>query len=611
MLRALFFLLTLLFPLHSATASADSGDMQLDLEVLEDPQGRFNIEAVTGPLLASRFSPLLPEAVQQGFTQSVFWVRFTLGEEQLRASPLLLELDYPLIDYVTLYVDTGGSYLERTSGDRVPFSLREVKHHNPLFVLEQKSNQSHTYYLRFETQGSMPLRLRLWSPLAFAEHLDLIQLWYGGYYGLLLVLTLVSLVAFLYLRSRLFLYYTLYISSYLLLQLVLNGFAFQYLWPEQPWWASHAVVVFMMLPLPFGLLFAGHFLGVWELGGIVKRVFQALIGMSLLAAVSGFAFGYTIGVKLAMVTAIIVMPCVVLATIIAISRGFRPARLFLFAYTCLFVGALISQLSYLGLGPHHFYTINAVQIGSVFEFLILMMAMAHRMRILLHSKEEAQARANYYMNQLNRELEQLVDNRTHALAESNRLLRDQAMRDSLTGILNHRAILERLDEELGAANRYRNPIAVLMMDLDYFKQLNDSFGHQAGDWVLVAVANLLQESMRRSDHCGRYGGEEFLIVLSHVTRTEAMEWAERIRREIAALVLDGLPQARITCSLGVAVYIPEEIIEITSSSLIRLADKLLYQAKEAGRNRITIALTRDAKRYGIELVGNGAADPAG
>ena len=285
----------------------------------------------------------------------------------------------------------------------------------------------------------------------------------------------------------------------------------------------------------FGLLFAGKLLLIWERKDWIRLLFQTLILLALPITYIGMAVEYSLGIRLAIGLVIISVPSIALAAITASLRGQKPALLYLFAYTFFLAGTLVSSLTYLGNIPYHFFTINAVQIGSVFEVTILSMALAHRMRVLMDAKEGAQARAAHYMHRMNSELEQLVENRTQALVESNRLLKEQATRDSLTGALNHRAILERLDEELEAAKRYGNPIAAAMLDLEYFKQINDRFGHQAGDSILLKVAKMLEQSMRKSDHCGRYGGEEFLVVLSHVSRLQAIEWAERIRRQVAEI----------------------------------------------------------------------------
>ncbi|MES1243783.1 MAG: diguanylate cyclase [Acidobacteriota bacterium] len=164
-------------------------------------------------------------------------------------------------------------------------------------------------------------------------------------------------------------------------------------------------------------------------------------------------------------------------------------------------------------------------------------------------------------------------------------LHEMSMRDGLTRQLNHRAIYERLTEELERARRYRYPLSVILCDMDHFKEVNDTYGHLAGDAVLREGAEVLRASLRTGDLLGRYGGEEFLAVLPQVDLDAAHAAAERLR-----LALEGLPvklpsgsEARITASFGVA-SLDELGSSATSDLLVSLADRRLYDAKAAGRN---------------------------
>jgi two-component system cell cycle response regulator len=164
-------------------------------------------------------------------------------------------------------------------------------------------------------------------------------------------------------------------------------------------------------------------------------------------------------------------------------------------------------------------------------------------------------------------------------------LHEMSTRDGLTRQLNHRAIYERLTEELERARRYRYPLSVILCDMDHFKEVNDTYGHLAGDAVLREGAEVLRGSLRTVDLLGRYGGEEFLAVLPQIELDAARAAAERLR-----LSLEGLPvslpsgvEARITASFGVA-SLDELGASATSDLLVSLADRRLYDAKAAGRN---------------------------
>ncbi|MBL8523545.1 MAG: diguanylate cyclase [Betaproteobacteria bacterium] len=181
----------------------------------------------------------------------------------------------------------------------------------------------------------------------------------------------------------------------------------------------------------------------------------------------------------------------------------------------------------------------------------------------------------------NLQLEHKVSERTAELATANAQLRLQARRDALTGLDNRLAVNERLHEEFLRMKRSKRPYAVLLMDIDYFKRINDTHGHAVGDEVLVAVAQLLKASLRESDFVARHGGEEFIALLIDTDSHHAAQVAEKIRAVIAAAKLPTV--GHVTISIGVAMATPDDADEDES---VRDADHYLYEAKRAGRNRV-------------------------
>ncbi len=166
-------------------------------------------------------------------------------------------------------------------------------------------------------------------------------------------------------------------------------------------------------------------------------------------------------------------------------------------------------------------------------------------------------------------------------------LRDEATHDALTGLWNRAAILEILHRELARAERQQKTLAVLMVDLDHFKQVNDTYGHLAGDAVLREATRRMRSSVRRYDEIGRYGGEEFIVVAPGCDRPGAMSLAERIRASMSRDAISTFEKAiPVTVSLGLALQ-PEG--NSSAESLVRAADAALYRAKNTGRNRIEVA----------------------
>jgi diguanylate cyclase (GGDEF)-like protein len=172
------------------------------------------------------------------------------------------------------------------------------------------------------------------------------------------------------------------------------------------------------------------------------------------------------------------------------------------------------------------------------------------------------------------------------LEEKNRELERLSISDGLTGLFNHRHIHGLLGEEFERAERSGDRVSVAMLDLDRFKSINDTYGHQAGDRVLVQLADILRETAREIDRLGRYGGEEFMALLPETGIDDAAVFVERVRREVARRHFDvGLDEPlRMTISAGVATY-PWPGID-TPETLVRLADAALYAAKAGGRDRV-------------------------
>jgi diguanylate cyclase (GGDEF)-like protein len=166
-----------------------------------------------------------------------------------------------------------------------------------------------------------------------------------------------------------------------------------------------------------------------------------------------------------------------------------------------------------------------------------------------------------------------------------RRLEKLATRDELTGLYNRRHALTLLEQQMSLASRYDKSLCIAMLDLDWFKQINDTYGHVAGDKVLREFALLCKRSLRESDVIGRIGGEEFLMILSHTNKEDAFKVLDTLRtRMIGLSKVAGIPQAKVTISIGIAEYEPDDSIE----NFMLLADTALYRAKNNGRDQVVV-----------------------
>jgi diguanylate cyclase (GGDEF)-like protein len=164
----------------------------------------------------------------------------------------------------------------------------------------------------------------------------------------------------------------------------------------------------------------------------------------------------------------------------------------------------------------------------------------------------------------------------------------RAQTDPLTGVLNRRSLIERLDAACLRARTRGLPIALLFIDLDHFKEINDSYGHAAGDACLSAIIGPIQAELRQSDVIGRYGGEEFVVILNGADAAAARPIAERICRRVAEVRVEGFgAPINLTCSIGVAA---SDTLGVWGQHLIAHADTAQYAAKRSGRNQVQAAI---------------------
>lgn len=517
-----------------------SGNIDLShyIELLEDPDGNLDIHDVSTGTLAAQFHT--PETTSFGFSDSAYWVRLTLKNTADTPIPLQIRQDYPLIDYLDFWSrDENGRWQVRETGDRRPFLQRDIEHRDFIFPITVPAHTEEQYFLRFASDGALNIGLKLYPKHTLANAISREQLIYGAYYGGLVALVLYNFLILIIVRDRAFLYYLLYVISYGLYMAIHNGLAFQFLWPNSPWWGNTGLIVLLALSIIWALQFTRVFLDSRTHTprlDLAAFILQILTLICLLAA-PFISYRKTI-IPIAALTALVI-PLILAIGSGSLMKGYKPARFFMLAWTVFLIGVAIYMLKTFGLLPHNAVTQNGFQIGAWLEMVLLSSALASRVN----------------------ELQQL------------------SLTDALTTLSNRRFFDKQISLTFNKAIATPEPLSLLMLDVDHFKKFNDTYGHQKGDEVLRQVAKRLLSESRKGDLVCRYGGEEFAIILKHTRENDAKELAERLRYAIKS---EPIEAENLTVSIGVASLDDGKFLN--PNEFCRAADAALYTAKAQGRN---------------------------
>lgn len=561
-----------------------------DSEVLADPADTLRLGDVRQPPVAQAFVPAHGSLSSFGFTRAAYWFRFTLDNPLPTPRPMQLVLPTSWLDTVYLYCpDAEGQYRAHHLGDSLPFAQRA--HPSTAFVIDlDLAPGLQTCFLRLRTAQAFMTPIELWTPRAFQAQARQNAAYYGMFYGILLVMVLYNGLIWLSTRDRNYAWYCLYLLSFAVMNASYNGFAFQYAWPDAPRWNdwSHTPCIFLYQAV--ALAFAMSFLESATLRPVVHRVLRGYLLLMLLAWAGVTLWQDPVAYNAAPVYSIIVVtPLILAAGVAAWRRGYQAARFFVLASMASLVGSLCTALTVSGFIPYSFATFHAAEFGILADMVLLSLALADRINLLRAQRKAAEQRELTQQRQaaaalaaVNEALERTVRERTAELAEA----RDEAMRqarlDTLTGVANRRHFEECAAQEFARAQRYDQPLCLLLFDIDLFKQINDAHGHAAGDAVIHRAATLVSAAVREMDFVARIGGEEFVVLLPGVHLPQALVTAERLREHLAQDSLTHAGQMlRFTASFGVTQL---DADDAHVSHLLQRADQAMYRAKRAGRN---------------------------
>lgn len=568
----------------------DCCDPRQDIRVLTDPGGALTFSQVRH--LQADFQMPLREDLSYGYRSGAIWLY--LQVKATERSRWWWLFTYPSLDHLTLYIENSQGVRQLESGDMVALASRALVHRQAVFPLDLAADEVTTLWLRVESQGSMTLQNQLVSNDAFIGLTASGYLAPALYFGALLALAGYNLLLFLVLREKVFLWYVLFVLFFGVGSVSLNGLGAIYLWPGALELSNR------MLPLGFtcaslmAVLFTRAFLDTARFSPAWEKLLRPVSLLMMVAVVFAAAMPVQLALIVMSLIGIIVVLALTLCAIQSVLNRAPGARLFALAWAMLLLGTIVMSLRNLGLLPSNFFTIHAMQLGSALEMLLVSFGLAARFNQLKLQHSQAQQQALDAQQQLvqqlrehENQLAQKVAERTVELEQMNGKLQRLATTDPLTGLANRNAMYQQLSQAMARAKRQGSSVALLYLDLDGFKTVNDQFGHLAGDKVLFEISERLRDAVRETDLICRIGGDEFLLICEGLTQGAILvQLTERLLQHVQQPFYHGTEQIQLGVSIGVAI---SSAGETAAEALIDAADRAMYDAKAAGKNCVQLA----------------------
>lgn len=599
------------------------------LDVVRDPNSLLDVSGVT----SAAWQPLAAESsgANFGFTSGTVWLRMVVRNASAQDLQRFVEIGYPVLDDIRVYLERDGAIAQQWAlGDKHPYHSRPIGHRTFIVPVTLPSGSDTVLYYQVSSTSSLQVPLTIWDNDSLMSHMQNQYHAYGLYFGAMLVLMFYNLFLFFSIREPHYFFYVMYVAAVCLFTASINGISFQYLWPDATDWNDHSTLVGLGLIIVFAGFFTQNFLDMQREHPVLGQMLKWTIALAAAETAAVMFLPYRTSVMLLIITAVWGITLAMSAGVLMWNQGSRPAMIYCIAWFSFLLAGVVLALNKIGVMPRNLFTENALQIGAAIEGVLLSIALADRLneekarrfqaqrerleheriareaqaetlvqeknarlaqeRALLHERtaREAQAHALRLQQRANETLEQKVRERTEELEQLNAKLRELSLTDGLTGLHNRRYFDRRLDELLQRSIMDSTPMALLLLDIDRFKALNDQYGHLVGDDCLKLVASILASQVHRDDDTvTRYGGEEFALLLPHTDEAGALHIAEKVRQAIESMPFrEGEHTIPITVSIGVRCLLPDG--DADAHTVIEQADQALYAAKSSGRNKVCL-----------------------
>lgn len=447
--------------------TAERTSLVLHVDYIEDTHHTLTLDAILANTSALPWQRNLSEHVNFRFTPSAYWFRVALSNPSSQPVQRIFEIAYPLLDVVDIVLvqnhQVHQQVLQRVqTGDHIDFRQRVIKNRYQVVEYEFPGRSQNTLYVRVASTSGMQVPMTLWSPQAFDEHYNYTMLGHGFFFGALMIIAAYNLFLWFSIKDVIYLYYVAFMFFFALAMGSLEGFGYQFLWPDMPQWNDRSVAVFLSVTLFFTFLFARSFLHLARFNPVLNKINLVVLSLVVVVFFVTLFAPYRIAISIVMLISTASSILFILSGVMNYLAGNRAARYFTFSWLLLIGCNLIYGMGHLALLPRNFFVGNALQIGQILDALLLSFALADRINLLRHDKNVAlkhaadtEKSASIVLAEANQQLEKAL-----SLADDDRRKKDRFI--------------------MTISHELRTPLNAISASVD---QLRDAKGHEEQQYL--------------------------------------------------------------------------------------------------------------------------------
>lgn len=523
-----------------------------------------------------------------GFVASSFWIRLEFAKTTEKTTKYLRTSNV-LQDFIDVYfLDENGKIIKHyISGDQRLLSARSIKSRLPTFNLDFPANQATSVLIKLSSDekiheiGNLSLHSR--------EGLKKLQiyenLFFGIYYGACFAIIFINIFLAFFTKDKFYTLYSIYLFLFMAQNLFYTGNAYFYFFGDYPFLNNIFVPIFW-----FSVIFAiwrliAYLVDLKNLHAKFTQIVNTVFYLLFVTFIYSILTDYRLAIIIILITTFFaIFSFIVVIIVFSLYTEDKALGKIYFTGSLAFaIGVFYYSLSLINAIESSFLSIYAINIGSAIEFSIISLAVGQRL-IDLQKK----------VNKIRTDNQNMLKNRVRdtvlALKRSNIALEQISETDELTELGNRRKFQKDFVEELESFSNKNKPIGLAILDLDYFKYLNDTYGHQKGDFVLFQVASTLAKELRSSKHkIYRLGGEEFVIILVDIDKNTTKDLLKKLCFCIEELKVENKKSDLNFLTISIGAYIAKNRQDVDYDILYSCADENLYKAKDIGRNTIILS----------------------